>query len=785
MRNRNELGDARVVVIGGGIAGCSAAYHLAKLGLNDVLLLERASLSSGTTWHSTGSMETYRDNALIFEMVRYTVESFPLLQAESGQQLGWRNLGRVMYTDSESRFELFKSLPELGRSRGIDIELLSARDVGERLPIIDPLGLIGGIWIPSDGCVNPTDVVTAYAKAARAQGVRIHEQVRILEIIVKNGAVRGVVTDQGAVGCDTVVVAAGRWSSAITSTCGIHLPLYALEHQYIITDAIPGMNRNLPLILSWEDQLYGREEVGGLILGSFDDRAIPVSSPNNAENSAFVLLNERWEQFEPYMKTALRRFPVLARTGIKMLLNGPESFTPDGEMLLGPIPGADGLYSICGFNSNGIALSPAAGKFIAEWIVEGAASADVAPLEVRRFAAHMGADAFIRERVSEIPNYACQLHGPTDDYRTSRNLRLSPIHSLLTRAGAQFASVNGWERPLWIRTAATLDWVEAVAEEASVASRGALLVDRSSDVKIALLGGSAGRWLAAKLGLPELKSDPLAALVGFPGGYGQAEAFGRVVPWQGGWLLTAGPEQQTRLDEWVRHAGVPGDVHAVDLTAGWALFELLGAARTRVAQALVAGVDDSSPLDIGTRATHWAGAAPIRLFTDAANASTLIFVPADTAAYVWQRLLGLGNAHGLGLGGHLVMEALRIERGIPRFGHEATPATRVTDIVGSRQRAVAQPRHAARALVAFSSPPSTSCFGVNESILLHGRVVGEITSRACLKGWPATLSLGLLRADVESSNGLEMAADCRRWPLSIRTTAWRGVHETGAIPPEA
>jgi glycine/D-amino acid oxidase-like deaminating enzyme/glycine cleavage system aminomethyltransferase T len=777
-RNRNELRDAQVVVIGGGIAGCSAAYHLAKLGLNDVLLLERASLSSGTTWHSTGSLETYRDNELIFEMVRYTVDSFPRLQAESGQQLGWRNLGRVMYTDSESRFEIFKSLPELGRARGIAIELLSAREVGKRLPIIDPLGLIGGIWIPSDGCVNPTDVVAAYAKVARAQGVRIQEQVRILEIIVKDRAVRGVLTDQGTVGCDTVVVAAGRWSSAITSTCGVHLPLYALEHQYIITETIPGMDRSLPLILSWEDQLYGREEVGGLILGSFDDHAIPVSSPNSAENSAFVLLNERWEQFEPYMKTALRRFPVLARTGIKMLLNGPESFTPDGEMLLGPIPGIDGLYSICAFNSNGIALSPAAGKFIAEWIVEGAASADIAPLDVRRFAVHLGAAAFARERVTEIPNFACQLHGPTDDYKTSRNLRLSPIHALLAEAGAQFASVNGWERPLWIKTPSTPDWADAVAEEANVANGRALAADRSSDVKIALLGASAERWLAAKLGLPGLSADPLTALVGFPGDHGQVEAFGRVVPWRGGWLLTAGPEQESHLAEWVRHSGVPRDVHAVDLTAGWALFELLGAAQTPVAQALIADLDDSSPVALGTQATHWAGAAPIQLFTDEANASTLIFVPADTAAYVWRRLLAAGEAHGLGVGGHLAMEACRIERGIPRFGREATPATRLTDIAGSRQQAAAQAGRSARLLVAFSSPPSISCFGVNDSILLRGRVVGEITSRAYLAGWSATLSLGLLRADVESLNGLEMAADCRQSPLFVRKTAWQGVHET-------
>jgi 4-methylaminobutanoate oxidase (formaldehyde-forming) len=778
---RNDLGDARVVVIGGGIAGCSAAYHLAALGLTDVLLLERAALSSGTTWHSTGSMETYRNNPLIFEMVRYTVNSFPGLQSESGQELGWRNLGRVMYTDRESRFELFKALPELGRARGIDIELLSARGVGERLPIIDPRGLLGGIWVPGDGCVNPTDVVMAYAKAARGRGARIREHVRILEIVVKNGAVRGVVTDQGIVGCDTVVVAAGRWSSAITGTCGIRLPLYALEHQYIITEAIPGLDRKLPLLLSYDDQLYGREEVGGLILGSLDDNAIPVCSPNTAEDSAFALLNERWEQFEPYMKTALRRFPVLASTGIKMLLNGPESFTPDGQMLLGPIPGVDGLYSICGFNSNGIALSPAAGKFIAEWIVEGAASADVAQLDVRRFAVQQSSEAYIRERVTEIPHYACGLHGPTDDYATARNLRLSPIHASLAAAGARFASVNGWERPTWIETATSPDWMSAVAEEAAAASRDALAVDRSADVKIALFGAAAEPWLAEKLGLPGLEPDPTAMLVAFPGDQGQVEALGRVVPWQGGWLLTAGPEQDARLTEWVRRARVPAGVHAVDLTAGWALFELVGSAQASALEALCAGADDASPADIGSGKAHWAGAAQVQLFADAANASTLILVPADTATYVWQRLLTVGEAAGVRVGGHLAMEALRIARGIPRFGQEATPAARVADIVGARQlvplsnsaEAANPQQRVRRMLVAFSSPAATTCFGAREAILQHGRVVGEITSRVCLTGWPKTLSLGLLPAAYGSLTSLHLAADGRQWPLSVRSTVWQ------------
>ncbi len=765
--NRAPLGDARVVIVGGGIAGCSAAYHLAALGLTDVLLLERASLSSGTTWHSTGSMETYRDNPLIYEMVRYTVSSFPRLQEESGQLLGWRNLGRVMYTDCEARYEIFRTLPELGRSRGIEIELLSPRGVAERLPIIEPAGLVGGVWVPSDGCVNPTDVVTAYAKAARARGVRVRENVRVIELVGSGGRIRGVVTDQGVIGCDAVVIAAGRWSNAIAGTIGASLPLHALEHQYIITEPIPGLPKTLPLLLSYDDRFYGREEVGGIIIGSFDSNAIPVASPNEEGNSAFMLLNERWDQFEPYMKTALRRFPVLASTGIKMLLNGPESFTPDGEMLLGPVPGIDGLYSLCGFNSNGIALSPAAGKFIAEWIIEGEPSADVAQLDVRRFAIEQASDAYIRERVTEVPEYVCTLHGPLDDYRTSRDVRRSPVHAELAASGARFASVAAWERPLIIDSAASGTWIDAVVAETAAAHHGALLVDRSADVKVALIGAEVWPWLAKTLGMASLADDGRTTIAAFPGAHGQVEAFGRILPWDGGVLLTAGPEQATRVPEWLRRTELPPGARWIDVTSGWAIFELAGPAGHEVLSSF-----SSTAMAAGGHATAlWVGAARIQVHSDPVHASTLLFVPADYAVYVWRHLLGAAGG-AVRVGGHYAQEALRIARGIPRFGQEATPATRVVDVVGSRQSVPAR-RPSGRLLTALAGPAGLPGFATHESILHEGKVIAHATSRAWLPGWPQMLALTVLPTDRGPLVGIELAAAGKRWPLSRRATVWQ------------
>lgn len=720
--NQARPRDAEVIVIGGGIAGCSTAYHLAALGIKEVLLLERAQLSSGTTWHSTGNMETYRDDPLIFAMVRYAVESLPQLQMESGQDIGWRNVGRVMYTDREERLRLFETLPELGRVRGIDIELLSPREISRRLPIIDSAGLLGGVWVPSDGRVNPTDMVMAYARAARMRGVQIREQAAVLEILIRDGRVRGVLTEQGSIACNTVVVAAGLWSADIVRSCGLALPLYALEHQYLITEPIADLDRNMPLFLSYDDQLYGREEVGGLMVGSLDDNAVPVGSAELPQNFAHSLLSERWPQFEPYMLTAMRRFPVLRGAGIKMLLNGPESFTPDGQMLLGPIPGTDGLYSACGFNSNGVALSPAAGKYVSEWIVEGSPRTDCSRLDVRRFAAALAAETFMRERATEIPGFACRIHKPGDDYQTARNVRLSPLHGELTAAGAYFASVNGWERPLWFANGqAGTSWLDSVAAEVNAAASGALVVDRSSDTKIALRGRGAQEWLAAHVRFLASAEESQARSAVFRGRSGRIEAMGRVMPWEDGWLLTVGPEQEARLKEWLRRALCSEHVVVVDFSDALVLLEIHGPlAATAVSKA--------------------------HLIRDPSRDSLLLVASASDPSPAWS---------GPSLrGGHYADEALRIAHGIPRFGQDVTPFS-------------PEPL----ALAGFASPPGLPGFASHEVVIAGNDLVGELTSRAWLPGWPATLSLALLRPHA-ASTPLELVADGRRWPLTPRPTRW-------------
>lgn len=398
---------ARIIVGGGGIGGVSVAYHLASRGAR-VTLLERAALGSGTTWHSTGNMETYRADPLLFGMVRYAAELYPRIARETARDIGWRVVGRVMYTDRAERLAQFESLPALGAERGITIERLECAGLEQRLPVLSAAGLLGGVWIPSDARVNPTDAVHALAHAARALGAEIRERAPVLALRQHGAHIIGVETAHGALPADAVVLAAGLWSADLARGCGVNLPLHALEHQYLITRPF-GVDQRLPLFLSFDDQLYGREEVGGLIVGSLDDDAVPIESASVPEPGLGALLPERWSQFEPYLARALERFPALRSTPMRMLLNGPEAFTPDGRMLLGPVPGIAALWSACAFNSNGLALAPAAGAYLADWILDGAPAVALDALDPGRFAPEQCVPAYVREQVRYVPARACRL----------------------------------------------------------------------------------------------------------------------------------------------------------------------------------------------------------------------------------------------------------------------------------------------------------------------------------------------------------------------------------------
>src|SRR5215813_10734122 len=537
---------ARVVVIGAGVVGASVAYHLAQRGCSDVVLLERAKIGSGTSWHAAGNMETYRADPLIGEMVRYAVELYPRLEAETGQALGWRRTGRVMFTHLPERMAQFRGLPALGRARGIEIELLSPRQVAERLPIVSDTGLVGGVWIPSDGRINPTDLAKAFARGARMRGLRVVENAPVVGMTACNGRIDSVTTGAGTVRCEAVVIAAGLWSPQLGAMIGVRVPLHAVQHCYLLTKPIDTVTRDMPLFLSYDERLYGREDVGGLLIGFFDTKAIPVAPADLPRDFSFGLLDGNWDQVEPNMAIALERFPVLQRAEVRTLINGPESFTPDMQMLLGETPAVRGCFLATGMNSSGIALSAAAGRLTAEWILEGRPSLDATRLDIRRFAESQSARAYARDRASEVVTHMCRRATADLDFDKARMIRRSPLHGQLAAAGATFTTVVGWERPLWFGDA------EHVAAEIAAAESDAALFDRSSDAKLRLEGPKAETLLRKLCGAVvdlAIGGVVTAPMLNARGGIEALPTIARLGPES--FLLLAGPEQITRLTSWI------------------------------------------------------------------------------------------------------------------------------------------------------------------------------------------------------------------------------------------
>ena len=441
-------GRARVVIIGGGVIGASVAYHLTALGWTDVLLLEQGQLSCGTTWHAAGLVGQLRASEAGTRLVQYSTRLYERLEAETGQATGFRRCGGVTVARTADRMTALRRTEATGQAFGIDCELLSARAAAERYPLLRTDDLAGALWLPGDGRADPVDLTAALARGARQRGATIRERVRVTGITSKDGRATGVRTDAGDVEAEVVVNCAGQWAKQVGALAGVTVPLHSAEHFYVVTEQIAGVQPALPVLRDPDGYTYFKEEVGGLVVGGFEPQAKPWVSPEELPYPfEFQLLAEDWEHFSLLMGSAVHRLPVLAETGIRKFYNGPESFTPDNQFILGEAPELAGFFVAAGFNSVGIASAGGAGLALAQWITEGQPDADLTAVDIRRFAAFNGNSRWLRDRVSEVLGLHYAIPWPNRELETARPFRRSPAYPLLTRAGACFGSKMGWERP--------------------------------------------------------------------------------------------------------------------------------------------------------------------------------------------------------------------------------------------------------------------------------------------------------------------------------------------------
>ncbi len=491
-----------VVVIGGGIMGCSTLYHLTKSGVTDAIILERNKLTSGTTWHSAAQVRALRSTRNLTDLVRYSIGLYARLEEETGQQVGWINEGSLSIATNASRMTHVRRQAALARFFGMRADTISAGEAGERWPLMNVDDVVGAVWSPDDGRVSPSDLCAALAKGARKGGGRIFEDTGVIGILTEGGRVTGVETERGTIGCNAIALCTGLWSREAATMAGCEAPVWPCEHFYLLTKAVPGAEGNLPTLSDHDGHLYIRDDSGGLLVGCFEPLGKPINPEQIGPDFAYQLLAEDWDHFEPMMCNALHRLPCLEHAEVKMLLNGPESFTPDGSFLLGETAETRGLYLGCGMNSVGVATGGGAGMALAHAIQYGAPPFDLYEANPKRFDASVNSAAALAARVPEVLGKHYEIAYPGRQWKTARNLRTLPLHDEWVAHGAHFGQVFGIERPLYFKkiaepllTFGRPDWFEQVGSEVAAAHERAGITELSSSGKIEVSGSNALSYL--------------------------------------------------------------------------------------------------------------------------------------------------------------------------------------------------------------------------------------------------------------------------------------------------
>ena len=690
--------QARAVIIGGGVIGCSVAYHLAKLGWSDVVLLERKRLTSGTTWHAAGLIGQLRATMTLTLLAKYTADLYTKLEAETGLATGFRQNGSVSIALTEERFEELRRQASMAKPFGLDVHVLTPHEARERHPLIDLQDVVGGLFIPSDGQADPANITQALAKGARMRGVRIHESTKVTGILQRNGRATGVATDKGTISADYVVNCAGLWGREVGRMAGVNVPLMACEHFYVVTDASPEIPRNLPVLRVPDECAYAKEEAGKLLVGFFEPRAKPWAIDGVPEDAEFLSLPDDWDHIAPQLEQAMARLPILARTGIHTFFNGPESFTPDDRYLLGEAPELKSFFVAAGFNSIGIQSAGGAGKALAEWMDAGEPTMDLVGVDIRRMSPFQSNKTYLSNRVAETLGLLYADHFPYRHYASARGIRHSPLHERLEAHGACFGEAAGWERPFWFLpddarargekpeyrySWKRQNWFTFAAAEHNAVRTGVALFDLTPFGKVRVQGPDAEAVLQ-KICANDVAVDT-----------------GRIVytPWlnrNGGieadltvtrlseteFLVVTSSATVSRDLAWLRRH-IPEDARCVatDVTSGEACLAVMGPKSRAALQPIVDADLSNAAFPFGTAKTIEIGMGLARAHrvTYVGELGWEIYVSTDMARHVFDTIMARGAHIGLRLAGMHVLDSCRIEKAYRHVGHDIGHADHVLE----------------------------------------------------------------------------------------------------------
>jgi glycine cleavage system aminomethyltransferase T/glycine/D-amino acid oxidase-like deaminating enzyme len=765
---------ARVVIIGGGVIGASVAYHLTTLGWTDVLLLEQGRLSGGTTWHAAGLVGQVRACEAVTRLVQYSTGLYERLAAETGRDTGFRRCGGLTVARTADRMTALRRTAAAAQAYGIDCDVLSSRQAAQRYPLMRADDLAGAIWLPGDGRADPVDLCAALATGARQRGAVIAERVRVTGITSRDGRVAGVRTDSGDVEAEVVVNCAGQWAKQVGALAGVAVPLHSAEHFYAVTEPVGGVHRDLPVLRDPDGWTYVKEETGGLVVGGFEPHAKPWSDPDALPHPfEFQLLGEDWDHFAVLMDSAVHRLPVLAAAGIRKLYNGPESFTPDNQFILGEAPELAGFFVAAGFNSVGIASAGGAGLALARWITEGAPDGDLTTVDIRRFAPFHANTRWLRARVGEVLGLHYAIGWPNRELESARPFRRSPVHHLLAQANACFGSKMGWERPNFFAPAGQRpvidyswgqqNWQPWSSAEQHAARQRVAVFDQTSFAKIEVSGPDAEaalQWLCTNDVAVPPGRVVYTGMLNERGCYESDLTVTRLTAT--GYLLVASAACAQRDADHIRRQMPPRSrVTVTDVTSASAVFGVMGPAAADLLRRLTKADLDDSMFPFGMSKSLDLGYATVRAtrITYVGELGWELYVPAEFAVGVYADLMAAGADLGVANAGYYAIESLRLEKGYRAFGRELSPdygpvdagllfACKLAGDTGFLGRAAVEKARAdgprRRLVSVVLSDPGAMLWG-GELLVRDGRPAGQLTSGAFGATLGAAVGLGYLR----------------------------------------
>ena len=683
--------EFRAVVIGGGVAGTSIAYHLAARGWNEVLLVDRGELTSGSTFHSAGLVGQLRSSVTLTRMMMHSVELYRRLAKETGLEPGWHEVGSLRLASSKERMQELQRLAGWGQTFGLPLEIVSTERALELFPVFDPTGVVGAAFLPTDGHLDPSSLTYALAEGARARGIQIRTGTRVTAIEVERGRARGVVTEEhGPIRADVVVNAGGMYANQIGRLAGVEVPVVPFGHQYLVTQPIDGVRPDFPTMRDPDRLVYFREDVGGLVVGGYERHPAPWAveeGPPPDFNK--TLLPEDWERFEPLAENAASLVPAFAAAGITKTINGPEAFTPDGEFILGESDVA-GLFVAAGFCAHGIAGAGGIGKVMADWIVDGDAGADLWRMDIRRFGPQYRSRGYARDRAYEVYATYYDIHYPGEERKAGRPLKVAPTYPQLAALGAEFGEKSGWERANWFGSNedpahedrrplgwAGEHWSTAIPAEHLATRERAGLFDESSFAKIEVVGPGAAAFLerlcANDIDRP-VGSVVYTQLLNQRGGIESDLTVTRTA--EDRFMLVTGTAFGNHDLAWIRRH-VSGDDRADvrDVTSGLACFGLWGPRSRDILSSVTADDLGTGAFPFMTARRIVVGNAPCLALrvTYVGELGWELYPPTEYAVALWDALMEAGTPHGMMPAGYRAIDSLRLEKGYRAWAADITP----------------------------------------------------------------------------------------------------------------